>query len=137
MDRLALDTEISRSKLQNLKEEADKKRERELLILREKEQRRLEDQIKRKQEELRKKLEKEENRKLIQKFKLEKERIRKENEEKERKRLEEERKLREFEKKGYVPYDIRLRYLLGSVSSGETKVGSNIVQVHTSARPFA
>ena len=36
---------------------------------------------------------------------------------------------REFEKRGYVPYFIRLRLLLGSVSSGETKVGSNTLQV--------
>jgi len=117
------------SQIQKQEDEETRKREAILQELREKEEKRKQEELERKREELKKKQEEQDRINRVAELKRMKELLEQQKKEEEEKRLEEERLQREFEKRGYVPYFIRLRLLLGSVSSGETKVGSNTFQV--------
>ncbi len=122
-DRLRIEKERN-AEIQRQKDEATKKREEELRILREKEEKRKQEELARKRAELKKKQEEKERIRRIEELRIQKEKLEREREENERSRLEEERKQREFEEKGYVPYHIRVRGLIGSSSSGSTSVSN-------------
>ena len=111
-------------RFKNKEDEETRKREAILQELREKEEKRKQEELERKREELKKK--QEEQDRINRVAELNDEGVTRTTKEgRGREKIRRERLQREFEKRGYVPYFIRLRLLLGSVSSGETKVGSN------------
>ena len=125
-DRLRIENDRN-VEIQRQKDEATKKREEELRVLREKEEKRKQEELAIKRAELKKKQDEKERIRRNEELRIQKEKLEREREENERKRIEEERRQSEFEKKGYVPMQIRIRGLIGSSSSGETSVSNTSI----------